>query len=257
MHIKQILFWLTGVMLLLVAPLSFAQEMKDQLFVIHEEVAKVDMIGQYEKTSAEWVKLMHDAGLDISKIHASQRDDFHYYYLIPISNYAEIDDIFPKFQEAVAKLDKDKWSQFTAENDKTIETNHEFVARWSASLSYIPKEPRLKQGEAKFLHWIFFHYKLDKRNEVMDVLKEWKKLYEDKNISHAYDIWLMDMGEDNNMMVLTEQAKDAIDFYQTMDGIDKKVQQEEQKLWAKFSPLVYKMEQKYGKLRPDLSYYKK
>lgn len=257
MRIKQILFLLAGVVLLSRAPFSFAQEMKDQLFVIHEEVAKVDMIGQYEKTSAEWVQLMHDAGLDISKIHASQRDDFHYYYLIPISNYAEIDEIFPKFQEAVAKLDKDKWSQFTAENDKTIETNHEFVARWSASLSYVPKEPRLKQGEAKFIHWIFFHYKLDKRKEVMDVLKEWKKLYEDKNISHAYDIWLMDIGEDNNMMVLTEQAKDAIDFYQTMDGVDKKVQQEEQKLWAKFSPLIYEMEQKYGKIRPDLSYYKK
>ncbi len=67
----------------------------------------------------------------------------------------------------------------------------------------------------------------------------------------------MDMGEDNNMMVLTEQAKDAIDFYQTMESIDKKVQQEEQKLWAKFSPLVYKMEQKYGKIRADLSYMKK
>jgi hypothetical protein len=67
----------------------------------------------------------------------------------------------------------------------------------------------------------------------------------------------MDMGEDNNLMVLTEQAKDAIDFYQTMESIDKKVQQEELKLWAKFSPLVSKMEQKYGKVRPDLSYNKK
>ena len=53
MRINQILFWSVGVMLLFVTPLSFTQEMKDQLFVIHEEVAKVDMIGQYEKTSTE------------------------------------------------------------------------------------------------------------------------------------------------------------------------------------------------------------
>lgn len=257
MRIKQVLLWSVGVILLFTAPLSFAQEMKDQLFVVHEEVAKVDMIGQYEKTSAEWVQIMHDAGLDISEIRASQRDDFHYYYLIPISKYADIDGIFPKFQEAIKKIDKDKWSKFSSENDQTIETHKEFVAKWSAELSYEPKVPRLKQGEAKFIHWIFFHYKLEKRKEVMEVIKEWKKLYADKNITHGYDVWLMDMGEQNNLIVLSEVAKDGQDFYQTMDEINKQVEQEEQKLQAKFLPLVTKIEQKYGRIRSDLSYYKK
>lgn len=67
----------------------------------------------------------------------------------------------------------------------------------------------------------------------------------------------MDMGMDNNMIALTEVVKDGTDFYQTMESIDKKVQQEEQKLWAKLSPLLVKMEQKYGRLRPDLRYFKK
>ena len=257
MRMKQVFCGLIGVILFCAAQLSFAQEMKDQLFVIHEEVAKVDMIGQSEKTSAEWVQIMHDAGLDISEIRASQRDDFHYYYLVPITKFADIDEIYPKFQEAISKIDKDKWSKFSAENDQTVETHKEFVARISADLSYAPKEPRLKQGEANFIHWIFFNYKLEKRKEVMDVLKEWKKLYEDKNIAHGYNIWLMDMGMDNNMIALTEVAKDGTDFYETMDAIDKKVHKEEQMLWGKISPLMIKMEQKYGSLRPDLSYIKK
>jgi hypothetical protein len=56
----------------------------------------------------------------------------------------------------------------------------------------------------------------------MKMLKEWKKLYEDKNISHGYNIWLIDLGMDNNMIALTETAKDGADFYQTMESIDKK-----------------------------------
>lgn len=259
MIIKRFTFFVIGaVVLLLSFPFSFAQEeSKDQLYVIHEEVAKADMIDLYEKTSKEWVEMMYDAGLDIPSIYASQRDDFHYYYLIPIKNYAEIDGIPQKFQDAAKKLDKDKWSKLTSENDKSIETHREFVAKWSAELSYEPKEPRLKPEERKFIHWVFFQYKLDKRKEVMEVIKEWKKLYTDKKINHGYSIWLIDLGEQNNVIVLTEYAKDGVDYYRTMDEITKMVGQEEQKLQAKFLPLVTKIEQKYGSTRSDLGYYKK
>ena len=252
-------FWgFFGGVLLTAVQMSFAQqEAKDQLFVVHEEIVKVDMLSQYEKTSKEWVDMMHEAGLDIPQVHASQRDDFHYYYSIPISNYAEIDGIFPKFQEAIKKVDKDKWAKFTSENDQAIKTLKEYVIKWSAALSYESKQPRLKQGEGKFLHWIFFHYKLSSRKEIMGVIKEWKKLYEDKNISHGYDIWLIEMGLDNNLIVLSEMAKDGRDYYQTIDEVNKKVEHEVQKLQAKFLPLVTEIENKYGWVRSDLSYYKK
>ena len=51
---------------------------------------------------------------------------------------------------------------------------------------------------------MFFHYKLENRKEIMDIMKEWKKLYEDKNIKNGYSIWLIELGLDNNMIALTE-----------------------------------------------------
>jgi hypothetical protein len=64
MHIKKVLFSIFRIVLFCTTQLSFAQEeMKDQLFVIHEELAKADKIGQYEKTSTGWFQMMHDAGL--------------------------------------------------------------------------------------------------------------------------------------------------------------------------------------------------
>ena len=59
------------------------QEMKDQLYWVREEVAKVDMWDKYESTSKEWVEMMTGAELDFPYMWASQRDDAHYYYLIP------------------------------------------------------------------------------------------------------------------------------------------------------------------------------
>ena len=92
---------------------------------------------------------------------------------------------------------------------------------------------------------------------MLEVLKEWKKLYEDKKINSGYSIWLVELGLDNNMMVLTEYAKDGADFYTTMKENSALVKTEEDALWAKMAPLLMSVEKKFGNLRPDLSYTKK
>ncbi|MBK8944170.1 MAG: hypothetical protein IPM32_02765 [Ignavibacteriae bacterium] len=235
-----------------------AQEMvKDQLFLIHEEIAKVEKFDQYEESSKEWLKFMTEVGLDIPQIHVSQRDDFHYYYLIPIANYAEIDKIHDKFMSAYEKIDKQKASDFETKNSESIETYKQFVANWSADLSYIPKTPHVKQDEGKFMHWMFFNYRLGKQKEVKSILKEWKQLYEKNNLSFAYDVWTIDMGENANMIVINELYKDGADYYNSMKEISSKIKADEEKLWAKFAPLILNIENKYGSLRPDLSYTKK
>lgn len=249
------IFLLCGLFLL--TPNSFPQEMKDQLYAVREEVVKVDMGDKYESTSKQWVEMMTKGGLNFPYIRASQRDDGHYYYLIPINSYSDIDKFPGVFGSAIEKVGKEKFSALIVENESCIETHKDFVVRWSAEYSYVPKEPKLKIEDAKFAHWLFFHFKLEKRQELLDVLKEWKKLYEDKKINAGYNIWLIEMGLDNNMMVLTEYAKDGADFYSTMKENSALVKTEEEALWAKMSPLLTSTEQKYGSLRSDLGYVKK
>ena len=248
---------LIGILMISISSAFAQEETKDQRYMIHEEVAKVNMLHQYEKTSAEWVELMHEGKLDIPVIHASQSDDFHYYYLIPIDSYGDIDKLHPKFAEVSERVGKERWLKMYQENEASIESHKEYIVLWSADLSYVAKEPRLKPGEEKFLHWVFFHYKLDKRKEVMGVIKEWKKLYEEKNISSEWSVWIPEIGLDNNLIILTEIAKDGADFYNTMKEISNQIKEEEQKLWAKLSPNIIKIAQKYGGPRPDLSYIKK
>ncbi len=254
---KPIMFWVCGFLTIYTFSINAQKMQKDQLFIIHEEIAKVEKYDQYEKTSKEWLGLMAEAGLDIPQIHASQRDDFHFYYLIPIANYGEIDKIHEKFMTAYDKIDKEKAANFEKENSESIETYKQFVAKWSADFSYIPKMPKLKEGEGKFMHWIFFNYKLEKQKEMKAILKEWKELYEKNNIPFAYDVWTIDMGESANTIVINELYKDGADYYNSMSEISTKIKEDEDKLWVKFAPLVLSMENKFGNIRPDLSYIKK
>lgn len=229
-------------------------EMKDQLYWVREEVVKVGMWDQYEKTSKQWVEMMTGAGLDFPFMRASQRDDGHYYYLFPLSNYADIDKFPEKFGSAIEKIGQEKWGDFMVENESSMETHKDFIARWSAKYSYIPKEPRIKPEEAQFIHWLFFTYKLEKRQEVLDVLGEWKALYEKNNMPDGWSIWLIELGEDNNMIALTESAKDAASFYANMEENSGKLKEEEQKLWEKFSGNILSIKQHYGRPRPDLGF---
>ena len=248
-----IFFVLVG--LLIYSSFSLAQEEpKDQLYWVREEVAKVDMWDQYEKTSKEWVELMTGAGLDLPYMWASQRDDAHYYYLFPLENYAAIDKISGIFGAAIDKIGKDKWAKFNKENEASMETHMDFVVTLSAKYSYRPAEPRLKPEERKFIHWMFFHYKLENRKDVMDIMTEWKNLYQEKNIKNGYNVWLMELGRDNNMIVLTESYKDGADYYTAMEADNAMMEAEAKALWAKMVPYITSVENKYGNQRPDLGF---
>lgn len=257
MRTAKLAYMFAGVMFIC-SQLLIAQEVpKDQLFLVREEVARVDMWDQYESTSKQWVEMMTNGGLDLPYVRASQRDDGHYYYLIPINNYADIDRLPGIFGTAIEKSGKDKWAEFMVENEGSMVTHRDYVVRWSAEYSYVPKEPRLKMEDVKFIHWMYFHFKLENRQELLEILKEWKKLYGDKNIKNGYSVWIVELGLDNNMMVLTEGFKDGADFYTSQKEDNALMEAEANALWAKMAPLVTSIDNKYGYPRPDLGYIKK
>ena len=230
------------------------EEPKDQLYWVREEVVKVEMWQQYEETSKQWVEMMTGAGLDFPYMRASQRDDGHYYYLLPLSSYADIDRFPEIFGSAIEKIGKEKWGEFMVKNEASMETHKDFIVKWLADQSYIPKEPRIKAEDAGFIHWIFFTYKLENRQEVLDVIADWKALYEKHNIPDGWSTWSIELGEQNNMMAFSEVAKDGASWHLNMEENSKLLKEEEQKLWARLSANVLSMEQKFGHPRPDLGF---
>ena len=254
---QKLLFTLLAGLIVWSSSFVLAQEeSKDQLYWIREEVAKVDMWEQYEETSKQWVEMMTEADLDFPYMWASQRDDAHYYYLLPLENYAAIDKMPEIFGSAIEKIGKEKWAEFMKKNESSMVSHKDFIATRSAKYSYMPKEPRLKPEDAKFVHWMFFHYRLENGKEVMDIMSEWKQLYQDKNIKNGYTVWLIELGLDNNMIAFTENYKDGADFYTTNEEDNALMETEASALWAKMAPFITSVENKFGNQRPDLGFVK-
>jgi len=229
---------------------------KDQLFWIHEEKAKVNMLDKYVSTTKDIFKMFKEEGLGVD-IYASQRDDNQFYYLIPISNYSDIDTIYKKFGTVRKKVGADKWTSKMDENSSTIDMTKDGVITRSGKYSYTPKNPRLKEGEAKFIHWDYFTVLPEKRKEFFDIAKQFKELYEKNDIGMGYGVWLPQFGFDNDLVVVTQAGKDAVDYYQTSHMIDEKLGKDGEMLWNKLLTILKNFNHLNGHPRYDLYLMKK
>jgi hypothetical protein len=227
-------------------------EPKNQLFWVHEEKAKINMLDQYEKTSKEILNMFKEGGLNV-EINVSQQDDNLFYYLIPISKYADIDSIYKNFNSASEKVGKDKWSNEMVENSAAIEFSKDAVVSHSGKYSYMPKTPRIKPDEVKFIHFDYFYVIPEKRKEFFDLARQYKELNEKNNIDLGYNVWIPEFGFDNDLVVVTTDAKGAVDFYQTNDMVNEKLGKDGDMLWNKMIKTLKNFTHINGHPRYDLS----
>lgn len=248
---------LAGILLFSFSSIKYAQDkgMKDQLFYVHEEVAKVSMIDQYEKTNMQFFDLFKKNNLDVPGIYTAQGDDYHYYFLIPIDNYAGIDKISEAFNSFFKAVNGDSFQKLSDENNAAISYTHDFVLRRSAELSYYGKDTSMDSGK-KFIHWDFYTFKPGTMQKVTELAKKFKELYTSKGIENRYTVWFADMGENNNLVIVSHIAKDAASYYSESKAENEKLGEEGEALWKQMVQLLAKFDHRNGMRRDDLMYEK-
>ncbi|MEO8399563.1 MAG: hypothetical protein ABI550_07085, partial [Ignavibacteriaceae bacterium] len=70
---------------------------------------------------------------------------------------------------------------------------------------------------------------------------------------NAYSVWTAEMGFDNSLVVVTQTAKDALDYYESSKKDDEKIGKESEVIWEKMQKTLKKFEHMNGTIRYDLS----
>ncbi len=253
---RKLTLTFTGVFtFLLFSALTIAQdEPEDMLYLIHKDVVIPNMVPQYEETMALLLEQIraHNFGGEIQ--FASSTDDNEYFYLTPLESYADLDKGDGYWSELIEKAGEETISAIFKGFEDCYDHHNNFIVKWSANLSYVPENPRLKQKEVGFIHWDYYYIQEGKEEEAMKLNKEYKELWAKHNIGDGYNIWLSDIGHDLGMMVVTQGAKDAADYYTSWEATKEKLGEELDALNAKFLPLMKDFYHKNGKPRPEYSY---
>jgi hypothetical protein len=241
----------------LMPQMILSQEMsKNKLYFMHEEAARIDKIDEYNQSAKDFTKMFTDMKLDVPAIYASESDDYHFFYLVPINNYADVDKLNSAFNDLFSKADKDKMAQAMKGGDESTLYTRDFVLKHLDELSYKSDKQKLDMSKETFMHLDYYTYKPEYRKQVMDLGAEFKKLYQDKGIEDSYDVWTPDLGEKNNVIIVTTFAKDATSFYQQQDKDNALLGKEADAIWNKMQPMLENFNHNNAHTRPDLSYMK-
>ncbi len=227
---------------------SQGQEQKGERFAIWEIVVKPAMAMKFEAVLKKEIEMGPPYPWS-----AYSTDDFHYYFITPIADYAGIDKLFQLEEEWIAKLG-DKFKEMMKGWAGTYEYYRFGVYRTLPELSYMPKKPRLKPEETKFVYWGFAYLEVGQEQAFENVFKQWVELYKSLNIPLEFDTGVVEMGWEMPFYFWYMSGKSAAEFFAEDEKISKKIGEEKiMEMMNKTMACVRKYEYKTGRPRPDLS----
>jgi len=228
--------------------LTGAQEQKSQLYSITEVVVKPAMVAKYEAAVKREIELGYPHPFE-----GYSTDDYHYYFLVPIDNYAGIDTLNKVEADWAAKAGED-FKELMKSVEGTLDYYRSGVVRSLPELSYAPKKPRLKPEEQKFIIWGFAYVEFGREKEFAEISKQIVELSKSKDTSIGWNTFVVESGTEMPFYFWAEGGKSAAEYYAENDKVMKKFGEEKfAELWNKDLATFRKFETKTGRPRPDLS----
>lgn len=236
--------------------LTQAQEQKAQGYLMEDYVVKPSMAKQFEAATAEKIGLYAGIKFPFGWT-ACSSEDFHYYFFIPIGNFASIDSIYAAFGQAKTRL---------GENFKTLEKrlagSYEYcraaVVYLRPDLSYTPTKQNIKPEESNYIFFEFTYILPGQEEEFEAYYKEWAALCQKIGFPIGYAAYQGDIGTDMPFYFSAMSAKTQTDTFIEEERIMKLLSQEQKEelgaTYNKAYAFFRKYETKNGQSRPDLSY---
>ena len=236
-----------------VTALAQAEEPKAQLYFVEDVVMKPSMVAEYEALMKEVVPLCTQHEFPYP-FYAYSTDDFHYYFVYPVENYADIDNLNKAWDELGKKMGVKQWQAMMDRFVGTFESYQYSVIRYLPELSYTPEKPRLKPEEANFVYWEFFSIPFGKEEKFAETCQQWIELYKSKKISDGWETYVGEIGIEMPIYIFIMRAKSAADYYSQPEKIMKQLGEKYKELAAINYAICKKLELKTGRFRPGLSY---
>jgi hypothetical protein len=230
--------------------LVYAQDSDTQLYMIHEDLVIPAQVFKYMETTSALKQAMEDNNVATMGFSTFRLDDNTWWLTRPIPNYAVFDNY--QMKELFDKMGEEEAMALLSKFNGTYHEHRNFVAVFHPSLSYKP-EGAQEPGN-NYREWMYLYYDDKDQEAMIEVMKEWKALYEAKGIDHGYSIFTAGLGHYGPVLVVHSWAESEAMYAAASEDTMTKLGDERMELLRKTMPLVQKQDVKRGMFMPDHSY---
>ncbi|WP_346859084.1 hypothetical protein [uncultured Draconibacterium sp.] len=232
--------------------ISQAQEapvMPTTYYVIEEFVQPADnqtFIKVQQEAVDYWKKFEFDV-----PIFTYATNSGSYYWVLPIENFAGIDQLFKKAGELTGKM---KEAGYDAnEKFKDLSTARQMVIHWSKDLSYHPDGMMGQTANNTYCEWTFMYLKPGHEKEATEAAQKYKAFYDSVEETSDWDVYTVWMGYDTPCWILMSRAESEMAMLEQETKLQAKYSEKFQELWNNFSVHVRKIENQKGWFLPNWS----
>lgn len=218
-------------------------------YVIEEFVEPADQL-EFRKVQMEAVNLWREMDLDLS-IYTYYNKESSYYWVIPISSFADIDTIMAKGQKLVADM-KEKGYDGN-EKFRDLSTSRQSVLLWSPELSYHPNGATGQTRDNAYCEWTYIYLKSGHDEEAAKAFLKQNEFFDGIDETWEWDTYIVMNGYDTPMWIVMTRAANKKAFVDQQTALQQKYSEKFNEMWEEMMPHIRKIEHKEGWFWPGWS----
>lgn len=230
---------------------TYAQDSKNQMFWVHEDVVNPSKVIQYEESAKQLVENMNKFNIQGTSWICANTADMRYLYITPISKMADLDEnilapLFEKMGEEANKM----FEKMNACYDR----HTDYVLNLIPSLSYQPGGIDQTPEGQNYRKFFYVYTTPGKTGGLWEAFKGIKELFESKGSKQYYRVYTGGFGAPENFMMVAVAGEDAVSFETASAENDKLLGDERWDVFGKLMENALRFEEYSGQMRPDLAY---
>jgi hypothetical protein len=228
---------------------SNAQQNSPLMVVFEEKVAPCDY-PQFISAQKEAVEMWKKYQMDVP-VYTYQNDEYSFYWVFFVQNFATLDTVFTKIGQMTAKMEKDGYDGNA--KFRNLSTTSFSVMRWDPELSYHFDDSFVQTMDRRYVEWSFFYLLSGHEKEVDNVVKEFVSFNKEHKTNYSFDTFRVLLGPETPAMIIMLRAESALALRTRENSFMEKHGEDFYALWDKFAIHMRKIENKQGWFIPSFS----
>lgn len=226
-----------------------AQSDDDQLYLIRTIKVEPAKRAAFEEALKTAHAAFREAKVSNLEYYINSTYNYEYFAATPIDNMAALDQSY--WGEAISKIGLEKFMKLVSPIEETwTETQ---IGIYNHRKDWNLDHPSLKDTPMGYRQWEIYEFKPGTAAEVEAIMKEWISLMKEKDIVRKQRVYEAIFGPNENMLVMTLDAKNAAAFSQERAKFWEKTGDKGRALWKRTEAILVNFETREGAFRPDLS----